>query len=434
MATSTDVPIYTTTLGAVSGVTIDLSSYQMYTNLKLVVNAQRGITGSGGAGLSITFNGDTGSNYSSQLLYEGSPYNARLNNSSNLGYIGSAGDGNLVLNTIYIQNYSNSNMYKNVLSRYGSTVDGTARAAAGTWRNNAAITSITMTPPNGFASGTSISVYGVGSGINGAGGDATSKASGGEVFADSTYYYHVFKGSGTFRPTSSLTCDYLVIAGGGSGFYGYLGGGGAGGLRSTVGTTGGGGTLESALSLTAQNYTVTVGAGGTAGNAGSNSIFATITSIGGGGANPGTKNGGSGAGGGAQTISPTAGTGTANQGYAGGDGNPTNSASAGGGGAGQAGSAGSGSTGGTGGNGVAISAFATATGTGVSNYYAGGGGGGGDSTRGQAGLGGGGIGGATGGTNAGAGVANTGGGGGSTYTGAGYGNGGSGLVVIRYAK
>ena len=66
MATSTDVPIYTTTLAtAVASVTIPLSDHQMYTILKLVVTAQRGITGSGGAGLDITLNGDTGGNYAS---------------------------------------------------------------------------------------------------------------------------------------------------------------------------------------------------------------------------------------------------------------------------------------------------------------------------------------------------------------------------------
>jgi hypothetical protein len=65
-----------------------------------------------------------------------------------------------------------------------------------------------------------------------------------------------------------LTVDYLVVAGGG-------GGGGdnswrvvrcAGGLRSTVTATGGGGSLESALTLVAgTSYTVTVGAGGAGG-------------------------------------------------------------------------------------------------------------------------------------------------------------------------
>jgi hypothetical protein len=58
-----------------------------------------------------------------------------------------------------------------------------------------------------------------------------------------------------------ITVDYLVLAGGGGG--GTLGGGGgAGGLRSTVTATGGGGTLETAIVVSMNGVTVTVGAGG----------------------------------------------------------------------------------------------------------------------------------------------------------------------------
>ena len=62
---------------------------------------------------------------------------------------------------------------------------------------------------------------------------------------------------------STLTIDYLVVAGGGGGGVRTAGGGGAGGLRCTVTATGGGGTLESSLTLSlATNYSITVGGGG----------------------------------------------------------------------------------------------------------------------------------------------------------------------------
>ena len=85
-----------------------------------------------------------------------------------------------------------------------------------------------------------------------------------------------------------LTVDYLVVAGGGSGGANSAGGGGAGGLRTSYGSTSGGGaTAESSLSLAAStNYTVTVGAGAAAvtydndGLQGSDSVFSTITSDG----------------------------------------------------------------------------------------------------------------------------------------------------------
>ena len=79
-----------------------------------------------------------------------------------------------------------------------------------------------------------------------------------------------------------LVVDYLVVAGGGSGGGGYNnagGGGGAGGYKTSIGGT--------ALTLNLNTlYTATIGAGGTganAGNIGSNSVFSTITSTGGGG-------------------------------------------------------------------------------------------------------------------------------------------------------
>ena len=60
-----------------------------------------------------------------------------------------------------------------------------------------------------------------------------------------------------------LSVDYLVVAGGGGGGResynnGSGGGGGAGGLRSTVDNTGGGGTLESKLTLNPNAVSVLV--------------------------------------------------------------------------------------------------------------------------------------------------------------------------------
>jgi hypothetical protein len=225
--------------------------------------------------------------------------------------------------------------------------------------------------------------------------------------------------------STAPTIEYLVVAGGGGGATTAGAGGGAGGFRTSTGYSVAKGTA----------YTVTVGAGGAAatadggnGVAGSNSVFDTITSIGGGyGAHVTTGgSGGSGGGGGYSTTS--GGSGTSGQGNNGGSTSGTgapNYACAGGGGAGAVGGNASGSTGGNGGNGTASSI------TGSSVTYAGGGGGSGlGGTTG--GTGGGGNGGtiATGRQN---GTANTGGGGGGGGAAAdGKGLGGSGIVVIRY--
>jgi len=165
------------------------------------------------------------------------------------------------------------------------------------------------------------------------------------------------------------------------------------------------------------------------GNQGSNSVFSSITSIGGGGGRAyaqGTQRttGGSGGGGSGGNSDRTPGVGTSNQGYNGGNGYNDNRAG-GGGGAGAVGANATSTAHGAGGIGVSSSISGTAT------YYAGGGGGAGaynTPSGGAGGNGGGGAGAAPGsgpGTN---GSANTGGGGGAAdaYWGQSHGGGGAG--------
>ena len=223
-------------------------------------------------------------------------------------------------------------------------------------------------------------------------------------------------------PSTITNADILVVAGGGGGGGNTGSGGGAGGYQ-----------YFASQSLAAGSYTVTVGAGGTAGPSqsiggnGNNSSFGTLpASIGGGCGNYGAGgSGGSGGGGGGYGSS--GGTGVTGQGNAGGSsvGGPSYG-EGGGGGAGSVGGNGTGSVAGNGGNGIQNSITGTAT------YYAGGGGGGINSTLGgTGGLGGGGSGG-TPGIN---GTPNTGGGGGGgTYIGTQTpgGAGGSGIVIVRY--
>lgn len=258
--------------------------------------------------------------------------------------------------------------------------------------------------------------------------------------------------------TAPSTVDFLVVAGGGGA--GRSGGGGAGGFRTSVGTSGGGASAESSATITSGvTYTITVGAGGAGGVngvKGSNSVFSSITSIGGGiGAGTGSQlNGGSGGGAYGQGSTPSSGgTGTANQGYAGGSAAYWGAGiiPGGGGGGGGAGSVGTNAD-----NGSSGQPTAGAGGIGVQNsitgqtaYYAGGGGGGSVYTytgalggRGGGGAGGGGSG--TSGTginnpNGENGWDNTGGGAGggrqydSSYGNSGAGGaGGSGVVVLRF--
>jgi len=242
--------------------------------------------------------------------------------------------------------------------------------------------------------------------------------------------------------------EVLVVAGGGSGGYGEEnpnggggGGGGAGGLiynRNFAVTPG------SALTVTVGNGGAAPSSSGSAGNGGGNSVFGSLTAIGGGaggggnfeGTNAGTTGGSGGGAGGDGTYGPTIfSAGTSGQGFAGGARNgSTNRAAAGGGGAGGVGSSatalanGTGK-GGAGGPGLGYNISGTFT------YYAGGGGGGASfnfssgPVNSDGGIGGGGSGGGV--SSANSGTANTGGGGGGGFNGT-VGAGGSGIVIVRY--
>ena len=407
--------------------------------------------------LFMQVNGDTGSNYSERILNAYASSNVQSTASSSRAniYTYSIGDiptigANIFGNTeIYIPNYTSSN-YKSI-SYDTAVVSNTAALndssmIANIWSSSAAITSLKFyTQGIGLAANSTFYLYGVAK--LGTTPVIVPYATGGDtIMTDGTYWYHTFVSSGTFTPAKALSCDYLVVAGGGSGNAsglgtGGAGAGGAGGLRSTVGATGGGGSLESALSLASgTGYTVTIGAGAAAPTyaantrvSGSNTTFNTITSTGGGGGAGGSVNlagatGGSG-GGGSGNFQTVGGAGTANQGYTGGSGVGVNGGG-GGGGAGAVGANGTGTapaSGGNGGVGISTSISGSAT------YYAGGGGGG-NYSGGSAGTGGNGGGG--GGGNPGtAGTANTGSGGGGAVgnTATTGGNGGSGIVIVRYA-
>jgi hypothetical protein len=167
------------------------------------------------------------------------------------------------------------------------------------------------------------------------------------------YKYHIFNatktGSAGFvvsndgNALGSNTVEYLVVAGGGGagGTGSGPGGGGAGGYRNSYNSeaSGGGGSSESAISLSAISYNVTVGGGGAGGGvnvigaSGSDSVFSSITSTAGGYGAAGTTVGSAGGSGGGGNNLSNPGVGTSNQGYAGGNGSGTNDESGGGGGA-----------------------------------------------------------------------------------------------------
>jgi hypothetical protein len=454
---STHTPIATQTLGSAAASVTFSSIPQGYTDLVLVCSpvSTTGVN----TFMTLQYNGDTGSNYSSTILRgNGSTTGSvRLTNTT-VAYICYSQEVPTVAGRTTVitqfQNYSNSTTYKTTLTRNNDASQIT-EAIVSLWRNTAPINSITIdmdASGSVIAAGSTFTLYGIQVGVS------TQKAQGGNiVVSDGTYMYHAFTSSGSFTPSQSLTADVLVIAGGGGGGKDKGGGGGAGGL-----------SYQTSRSLTATTYPVTVGAAGAGGTvysvttsaafAGNNSIFDTITSLGGGFGGTdyyaATQHGGSGGSGGGASRAGNIGTATqgnsggatgfGNAGGTGSEGSPFNRyGGGGGGGAGSAGTNAGSSTAAAGGAGVnTYSSWASATSTGVSGYYAGGGGAGqynGNATGQDGGIGGsGGGGGGGGGANAQGGgvgsnaVANTGSGGGGGGDASNGGNGGSGIVIVRY--
>jgi len=446
---------------AVASVTFDNIPQTGYTDLKVVVSARTNNSNVGGYGdgLIYYYNGLT-TNLSTKRIYAqgNGPIGSTGGSIQYGGMISTAGQtaNTFGSSEIYIPNYTSS-YFKSSSGEGISENNATTnqmQMAANLWSSNAAIFSITITQESGgtfFAAGSTFSLYGIAK--LGTTPIIAPKANGGNVVAtDGTYWYHAFLSTGAFVPQTNLSCDYLIVGGGGGGTYG---GGGSGGLKSSEGNGGGGAYLYSPLSLNSnQSYTATVGAGGSAGtntsssgaSNGTTSSFSIWTGAGGGRGgifvapvSESGQSGGSGGGGGGADTGNTPGSGgggIVGHGYAGGSGVAINTTNGGGGGGGAmaaGGNAIASSFGGQGGIGKSLSAFATATGTGSSGYYAGGGSGGGSSSR-AGGLGGGGAGGAASTAGASA-VINTGGGGGgggNTTGGLAGGAGASGIVIVRY--
>ena len=467
----------TVTVGSGGVSNFDFTSIpQTYTDLVLVMSVRSNWSGGNDDWKMFINNVSAGGTYTDKLVIgNGSSTSSSSTTGSPSGGQIYGGWNNESTNTnaftsiqIYFPNYANTSYNKTFslegVQEYNATTAYTYMGA-GIYSSTNAISRITVSSWNStWAQYSTATLYGVKSVATSA------KAAGGIISTDGTYYYHTFLTSDTFTPSQSLTADYLVVAGGGGS--GQTSGGGWGG-----GPGGAGGyRYFTSQSFTATNYSVTVGAGGTAGaysagggnygaNGGNSSIIggsiSTTSTGGGGGGTTGTngkvktsgRNGGSGGGAPQDTTSNSGGSGNSGgytpvEGYAGGNGSSgSGDSNGGGGGAGGAGGAPTnsslnGGVGGVGSSTASVWGLATNTGQNIAGtvYYAGGGGGSSEFTGSIAtgGYGGGGNSSIYAAGTPNNGLTNTGGGGGATrdYGAVGYqsGAGGSGVVIIRYAK
>jgi hypothetical protein len=159
-AGATYTQIATTTLGSAQSSVTFSSISGSYTDLVLVTNGK--MSAGSAVNNKITFNSDTGTNYSRTYVYGdgSSALSGRDSSQDNLGFIYWSST-NPSTTIIQIQNYSNTTTYKTALAR--TSESGVAAAYVGLWRSTSAITSITITrgSTNDFASGSTFSLYGI---------------------------------------------------------------------------------------------------------------------------------------------------------------------------------------------------------------------------------------------------------------------------------
>lgn len=155
---STYEAIATTTLGSNQASVTFSSISQSYTDLILVNNATCTINTQV---IGCQYNNDTGTNYSkTYLLGTGSTAFSGGNSNENYAVGGDAYD-TLNTNIHYFFNYANTTTYKTAIVRSNNAANRVG-AWVNLWRNTAAITTIKIFPLSGnFASGSTITLYGI---------------------------------------------------------------------------------------------------------------------------------------------------------------------------------------------------------------------------------------------------------------------------------
>lgn len=150
--------IATTTLGSAQS-SVTFSSLGSYTDIVLIGSHRNTASV---AGLAIRFNSDTGSNYSSTLLYgTGSAAGSSRYTNQTWIPIGYTSTSEYAVVKCNIENYGNSNMYKTIVSRGGSSTYE-EDTMVGLWRNTGAITSLSLTATGGnIDTGSTFTLYGI---------------------------------------------------------------------------------------------------------------------------------------------------------------------------------------------------------------------------------------------------------------------------------
>jgi hypothetical protein len=159
MATATYTPIATYTASG-SQNSISFSSIpNTYTDLVLVLAGNA----TGGTDYpKIQVNGDSGTNYSDTQLYGtgSSAASYRESNQTSFVFATYPNTSSPTISRFNFMNYSNTTTYKTILARIDYPA-GNTNADVVLWRNTSAITSITISETNNFASTSTFTLYGI---------------------------------------------------------------------------------------------------------------------------------------------------------------------------------------------------------------------------------------------------------------------------------
>ena len=155
---STYEAIASQTLGSAASSVSFTSIAADWTDLVIVLHGAN----SEGSAAAITFNSDTGSNYSHTYIQgNGTAASSDRRSNQNGAWFASLTTGGPHIAIIHVMSYANTNVYKTFLS-YSERIGTQTWRLVGLWRSTSAITSVTLDPVYGtLQAGTTFSLYGI---------------------------------------------------------------------------------------------------------------------------------------------------------------------------------------------------------------------------------------------------------------------------------
>lgn len=161
--TVTYTPIATNTISGSSTTSVTFSSIpSTYKDLVVVMSVAPDSTASN---FELTFNSDTGTNYSRTSLSGNgtSGSSSRESSYASFRFLSTSNTANLFsLATLQIMNYANTTTYKSLINRNNQDGGSEVGVQVGLWRSTAAIATVAIAHGNALRAGSTFTLYGIG--------------------------------------------------------------------------------------------------------------------------------------------------------------------------------------------------------------------------------------------------------------------------------